>query len=83
MVSSFSTTGSGKTLDASQAYFERLAKMKLNNPKIIGFGIKDKNTFENACKYANGAIIGTAFVQALANPGNIDRKVKDFIKQIR
>lgn len=83
MVSSFSTTGSGKGLDISQSYFERMSKMQLKNPKVIGFGIKDKSTFENACKYANGAIIGTAFVKALSEPGEIDEKVKKFIKQVR
>jgi len=82
MVSSFSTTGSGKGFEQSQAYFERLSKMNLKNPLLIGFGIKDKNTFQNACKYSNGAIIGTAFIKALEKEGEIEEKVKNFIREI-
>jgi tryptophan synthase alpha chain len=83
MVSSYSTTGSGKGLDQSQAYFERMNELKLNVPKIIGFGIKDKASFENACHYANGAIIGTAFVKAMEADGTVEAKVEKFIKGIK
>lgn len=82
MVSSYSTTGSGKGLEQSQTYFERMNTLKLNVPKMIGFGIKDKTTFVNACKYANGAIIGTAFVSAMEEKGDIENKVQKFIKNI-
>ena len=82
MVSSYSTTGSGKGLEQSQTYFERMNTLKLNVPKMIGFGIKDKTTFINACKYANGAIIGTSFVSAMEGNGNIENKVQNFIKNI-
>jgi tryptophan synthase alpha chain len=82
MVSSFSTTGSGKGLEQSQEYFKRMKTMNLNNPKVIGFGIKDKQTFQNACQYANGAIIGTSFVKALEEKGTIDEKVKKFVGEI-
>ena len=82
LVSSYATTGSGKGFEQSQAYFERLKNMNLKNPRLIGFGIKDKNTFQNACKYAHGAIIGTAFIKALEKEGKIDEKVKNFIREI-
>jgi len=82
MVSSYSTTGSGKGLEQSQTYFERMNTLKLNVPKMIGFGIKDKTTFVNACKYANGAIIGTSFVSAMEGNENIENKVQNFIKNI-
>jgi len=82
MVSSYSTTGSGKGLEQSQTYFERMNTLKLNVPKMIGFGIKDKTTFINACKYANGAIIGTSFVSAMEGNENIENKVQNFIKNI-
>jgi tryptophan synthase alpha chain len=82
MVSSYSTTGSGKGIELSKAYFERLTKMDLKNPRLIGFGIKDKSTFQNACKYANGAIIGTAFIKAMEMEGKIEERVKNFIKEI-
>jgi len=82
MVSSYSTTGSGKGLDQSQSYFENMKEMKLRNPKMIGFGIRDRNTFQNACRYANGAIIGTAFVKALESESSIETKVSNFVKEI-
>lgn len=66
LLSSSATTG--KNLDVSEsteAYFSRIKNMNLNNPLMIGFGISDKATFDKACEYANGAIIGSAFVKVL------------------
>ena len=78
VVSSASTTGT-KQADNNvlKSVFERLENIK--SPTLIGFGISDKKTFNNACGYANGAIIGSAFVKSLAE--NI--KLKTFIEQIR
>jgi tryptophan synthase alpha chain len=56
--------------------------MKLNNPVLVGFGIKDKTTFDSACKYANGAIIGSAFIQSLSGMENISTEIKDFVNKI-
>ncbi len=68
MVSSSSTTGENKKVEDFQtSYFEKIKNMQLNNPTLIGFGISDNATFSNACKYANGAIIGSAFIKALQN----------------
>lgn len=84
MVSSASTTGAGKKVeDFHVDYFERIQQMKLNNPKLIGFGISDRETFENACKYAHGAIIGSAFVNALNKNANIPESIAHFVKNIR
>ena len=56
--------------------------MNLKNPRIIGFGISDRATFENACKYASGAIIGSAFVKAFDSGNEIQEAVSQFVKQI-
>jgi tryptophan synthase alpha chain len=64
-VSSSSTTGKDKDLNDQQAYFERLERMKLRNSVLVGFGIRDRASFEAACRHANGAIIGTAYIKAL------------------
>ncbi|PTT01884.1 tryptophan synthase subunit alpha [Pedobacter sp. HMWF019] len=67
LISSSATTG--KNLQVSQNtedYFARIAAMKLRNPTMIGFGINNKATFDKACQFANGAIIGTAFVKVLS-----------------
>ena len=83
MVSSSSTTGSGKKVeDFQREYFEGIKAMNLKNPRIIGFGISDRATFENACKYAGGAIIGSAFVQAIDSETEIQETVSQFVKQI-
>jgi tryptophan synthase alpha chain len=83
MVSSSSTTGVGKKVeDFQQSYFERIQKMDLKNPRLIGFGISDKATFANACKYANGAIIGSAFVKALQSEVKLDESVSQFVMEI-
>lgn len=84
MVSSASTTG--KTLglaEQSQAYFQRVASMKLQNPGVIGFGIHDKETFASACNHASGAIIGSAFVKALQQEGSLQENISTFIKSIK
>jgi len=81
-VSSSSTTGKDKDMKDQQAYFERLKQLQLTNPVLIGFGIKDKATFDTASAYANGAIIGTAFIRAIEHSKNIDETVKTFISGI-
>lgn len=81
MVSSASTTGTGKKVEDFQTdYFTRIQNMNLKNPRLIGFGISDRATFQNACKYANGAIIGSAFVQQLSKPGKQDELIAEFVR---
>lgn len=62
-VSSSSTTGSNKEMGEVGSYLGKLKGMGLKNPVLVGFGIKDKKTFTDACAQANGAIIGTAFIK--------------------
>ena len=81
-VSSSATTGSDKDFNAVEKYLQRLQEMKLKNPVLVGFGIKDKETFESASKYSNGAIIGTAFIKALENKKDITSAVKQFLNGI-
>ena len=84
MVSSSSVTGvKGKFSGIQLSYFKRVKEMKLNNPLLIGFGISDHETFINACKYAGGAIIGSAFVKELGEDGDIADKIYKFVKGIR
>lgn len=85
-VSSSSTTGSSQnTADAKdqEAYFIKLQQMNLTNPVLVGFGIKDKDSFDAACKYTNGAIIGSAYIKALHNATDISHITKDFINGIK
>jgi tryptophan synthase alpha chain len=84
MVSSSSVTGSkGDFSDDQMSYFKRIGEMNLKNPGLIGFGISNHETFTNACKYAMGGIIGSAFVKILGQDGNIERSISRFVKSIR
>ena len=81
-VSSSSITGSDKDFSAVEGYLQRLQNMQLKNPILVGFGIKDKHTFQSACKYANGAIIGTAYIKALENSTDVNDATKQFLGSI-
>jgi tryptophan synthase alpha chain len=81
-VSSSSTTGNEKSLQQQLDYFSRLKEMNLKNPVLIGFGIKNRETFDTACTYANGAIIGTAYIKALENGAGIATATKQFVNGI-
>ena len=83
MVSSSSITGKKSSFSKDQIqYFNRINNLDLKNPKLIGFGISDKLTFESACHYSNGAIIGTSFIKALSEI-NVKDSIKNFVLNIR
>jgi tryptophan synthase alpha chain len=66
LVSSSSVTGAKTDVsDAQVAYFTRIQSMQLKSPTLIGFGISSKETFDRACRFADGAIIGSAFINVL------------------
>jgi len=81
-VSSSSTTGSDKNMTDVNSYLQKLQSLQLRNLILVGFGIKDKATFEVACRYANGAIIGSAFVKAMEGAENEEHSVKQFLKSL-
>ncbi|MET3046846.1 tryptophan synthase subunit alpha [Flavobacterium covae] len=82
MVSTASVTGSQTGFgDEQMAYFERIAQMQLNNPQVVGFGISNTETFQQATTHQQGAIIGSAFIKHLTANG-VDG-IGNFIKKIR
>jgi tryptophan synthase alpha chain len=81
-VSSSSTTGKDKDMAGQQAYFLRLQEMGLKNPVLVGFGIKDKETYTEACKHTNGVIIGSAYIKALGNGEDIGAATKKFLASV-
>ena len=81
-VSSSSITGKDTDINAQESYFKRIKNMVLKNKVLIGFGIRDHQTFMQACKYATGAIIGTAYIKAIENAGNIDIEKGKFLNGI-
>lgn len=83
MVSSASVTGAkDRFSDDNLAYFRGVNEMKLNNPRLIGFGISNKETFESACRNASGAIIGSKLISLLGSEESIDRAAKQLIISI-
>jgi tryptophan synthase alpha chain len=80
-VSSSSTTGSDKNMQVVNGYLQKLRTLGLRNPVLVGFGIRDKASFQEASQSANGAIIGTAFIKALEGSTNVEDSVKAFMSQ--
>lgn len=82
-VSSAATTGKDTNFANQEFYFKKIKKMQLKNPVLIGFGIKDSTTFNLACRYASGAIIGSAYIKALQSSNDIEETTALFLKAIR
>ena len=78
MVSSAAVTGAQKDFDArKQEYFKRIEGMNLRNPRMIGFGISNRRTYEAAAAHAVGCIIGSRFVILLnEESGNAERAIE-------
>jgi tryptophan synthase alpha chain len=84
MVSSASTTGAKTGISSDQeAYFKLIDGMKLKNPRLVGFGISDRESFLKASNGASGAIIGSAFVKLLGNAKNLREEIVGFVKSIK
>lgn len=82
MVSSASITGAKQGVSQEQVdYFERIQNMSLSVERLIGFGISNKETFNAVCKYASGAIIGSAFINQLSKDAS-DEAIISFVGSI-
>ncbi|MDC0230523.1 tryptophan synthase subunit alpha [Aureispira] len=81
VVSSASTTGKKTGFDDKTiAYFKKIQAMELKNPTLIGFGISTNEAYQTACKYSNGAIVGSEFIRMLEkseNPEDIGRFINN------
>lgn len=82
-VSSSATTGSETSFEDVVAYLQRLQSYQLKNPIMVGFGIKDKESFDAVATYSQGAIIGSAFIKALSKNYALNDIVSSFIKLVR
>lgn len=84
MVSSSSTTGTkSEFADEQIEYFKRVQSMNLKNPRLVGFGISNIQTFEQVCTYTNGAIVGSACIKALEQEGTLEQNIKQFVTSIK
>jgi len=81
--SNSSTTGKKEDISKAQlAYFERIKSYKFQSKKLIGFGIHDNQTFSTACEYADGAIIGSAFVNHIKDDYSFEN-IERFVNSVR
>lgn len=81
-VSSSATTGKDTDFNKVAAYLQKLQAFSLKNPLLVGFGIKDKVSFEAVNQYAQGAIIGSAYIKALSKGNSIEETTESFLKQV-
>ena len=84
MVSSAATTGVQKSFDEQkQSYFRKINEMRLRNPRLVGFGISNKATYQSALKNASGGIIGSRFVQLLKSEKSPQEAIRKLLEEIR
>ncbi len=84
LLSSSSVTGGSLNVsDKIEGYYKRIKAMQLKSPTIIGFGISNNQTFTKACEYANGAIVGSAFVKYLISRTDYLAGIEEFVKGIK
>ncbi|HCD88869.1 MAG TPA: tryptophan synthase subunit alpha, partial [Algoriphagus sp.] len=83
MVSSHSITGAKSGISEEQiSYFKRVQEMGLKNPRLIGFGISDAETFSTASKYSHGAIIGSAFIKTVKDSKNLNQDIQAYLQSV-
>lgn len=84
MVSSAGTTGAkDKFSDDAMTYFHRIKDMQLNNPTLTGFGISNHTTFDQATQTSSGAIVGSAFIKAIATSSDLKKDIPEFVNYIK
>lgn len=84
VVSQSSITGSSADISTEQVkYFDALEALNLSSPRLIGFGIHDKKTFETACLHGHGAIVGSAFIRALKKEGKLPEIISNFVSSLK
>lgn len=83
VVSTDSTTGSSKSVKDAAPYLGKIKDLALKTPSLVGFNIKDNETFEFACKYTNGAIIGSAFIKMIKDSNDLSSDVKKFVHSVK
>ncbi|WP_185878059.1 tryptophan synthase subunit alpha [Blattabacterium cuenoti] len=81
IVSSNSVTGEVESFGKRQiSFFKKINKLNIKKPKLIGFGINNKKSFDLACKYSNGGVIGSYFIEFLIK-NDLHKNIKNFINQ--
>ncbi len=83
VVSASSTTGSAeRASEEQQTYFERLRALRLRSPLLIGFNISTPDSLARTARFAEGGIIGSAFIRSL-DPARLAASARDFVEYVR
>lgn len=83
MVSAASTTGAKDRFSEEQLdYFRRIDNLDLKHDRLIGFGISNERTYEDACRYSSGAIIGSQFIKCLSSASTPAEAVASLLTRI-
>ncbi|HVB02880.1 MAG TPA: tryptophan synthase subunit alpha [Chitinophagaceae bacterium] len=82
LVSASSTTGGQQDRAAVERFLSRIGEMNLNNPVLTGFGIRDRDSFELACRYGRGAIIGSAYIRAITDAPDLEKATARFMDEL-
>ncbi|MFT5250107.1 MAG: tryptophan synthase alpha chain [bacterium] len=80
-VSSSSTTGKKTGIEDSKEYLERIKNYQLKSPLITGFNIKNKKDFQFACKFTQGVVIGSAFIQSIKSETTLEKNITEFVSE--
>ena len=83
LVSSASTTGNNKGIFGAKDYLQRLKAMNLKSKTVVGFNVNNSESFDFVCDYSNGAIIGSAFINAIEKSNNLHQDIDLFVKTIK
>jgi tryptophan synthase alpha chain len=83
MVSSAAVTGAQKSFDEQKlAYFQRINAMNLRNPRLTGFGVGNKETYQAAATHSSGVIIGSKFIQLLSGEATPEKAVDKLLEAL-
>lgn len=82
MVSSAAVTGTQSSFERQRDYFNRINAMNLKNPRLIGFGVSNKATKEMVFEYSSGAIVGSAFIKAINETGDVEKAVEVLLEKL-
>jgi tryptophan synthase alpha chain len=81
-VSSSSTTGNQKKQGGVEHYLQKLKNLHLKNPVLVGFGISSKEDLQTVWRYAEGAIVGSAYIKALKDSQDVNAATKSFLSSL-
>ena len=83
IVSSSATTGAAQS-NYNEDFLAKVKSLGLTKPHQIGFGISTKEDVQKAWSFANGAIIGSAFLRVLEkSEGNLSDSIKNYLTELR